>query len=162
MISITLKTKATRRDIPIPKCLINLLREVKGKSISEYVIADSKGQPLLYSQFQGVWKYVTIRTTEPRNYYRYVNGQNIKYTVTSTLGGHQKNNPKLICAIDFDVTSRQLWHTYITDLLYAGVDSETVQYLARHENSETIMGTYARVKYSRPEELVNMTNATPQ
>ena len=28
-----------------------------------------------------------------------VNGQSIKYTVTPTLGGHQKNNPKLIYAI---------------------------------------------------------------
>ncbi len=35
---------------------------------------------------------------------KYVNGQSIKYTVTPTLGGHQKNNPKLVYAIDFDVT----------------------------------------------------------
>ena len=87
VVSTTLKTKAARRDVPIPKCLVDRLREVKEKSISEYVIADSKGQPLSYSQFQRVWKYVTVRTAKPRNYYKYVNGQSIKYTVTPTLGG---------------------------------------------------------------------------
>lgn len=159
VVSTTLKTKAARRDIPIPKCLVDLLREVKEKSISEYVIADSKGQPLSYSQFQRVWKYVTVRTAKPRNYYKYVNGQSIKYTVTPTLGGHQKNNPKLIYAIDFDVTPHQLRHTYITNLLYAGVDPKTVQYLAGHENSKTTMDIYAQVKYNKPEELLSVVNA---
>lgn len=41
VISTTLKTKAARRDIPIPKCLVNCLREAKAVSKSEYVIADS-------------------------------------------------------------------------------------------------------------------------
>lgn len=159
VVSTTLKTKAARRDVPIPKCLVDRLREVKEKSISEYVIADSKGQPLSYSQFQRVWKYVTVRTAKPRNYYKYVNGQSIKYTVTPTLGGHQKNNPKLIYSIDFDVTPHQLRHTYITNLLYAGVDPKTVQYLAGHENSKTTMDIYAQVKYNKPEELVSVVNA---
>src|SRR5699024_6184493 len=46
VITTTLKTKAARRDIPIPKCLADRLREVKKKSISEYVIADGVGEPL--------------------------------------------------------------------------------------------------------------------
>ena len=158
VVSTTLKTKAARRDVPVPKCLVDRLREVKEKSISEYVIADSEGQPLSASQFQRLWKYVTVRTAKPRNYYKYVNGQSIKYTVTPTLGGHQKNNPKLIYAIDFDVTPHQLRHTYITNLLYAGVDPKTVQYLAGHENSKTTMDIYAQVKYNKPEELVSVVN----
>ena len=40
VISTTLKTKAARRDIPIPKCLVDCLREVKETSVSEYVICD--------------------------------------------------------------------------------------------------------------------------
>src|SRR5699024_1984977 len=96
VVSITLKTKAARRDVPIHGCLVECLRKVKETSISEYVIADRTGQPLSASQFQRVWKYVTVRTAKPRNYYKYVNGQSIKYTVTPTLGSHQTNNPKLI------------------------------------------------------------------
>lgn len=159
VVSTTLKTKAARRDVPIPRCLVDCLRKAKETSISEYVVADSTGQPLSYSQFQRVWKYVTVRSTKPHNYYKYVNGQCIKCTVTPTSGGHQKNHPELVYAIDFDVTPHQLRHTYITNLLYAGVDPKTVQYLAGHENSKTTMDIYAQVKYNKPEELVSVVNA---
>ena len=121
-------------------------------------MADSNGEPVAASQCQRVWKYGIVRSTKPRNYYKYVNGQSIKYTVTPTLGGHQKNNPKLIYSIDFDVTPHQLRHTYITNLLYAGVDPKTVQYLAGHENSKTTMDIYAKVKYNKPEELFDVVN----
>ena len=158
VVSTVLKTPAAKRDIPIPKCLVDCLREAKENSISNYVIADSKGEPLAYSQFQRVWQYVVVRSTKPRNYYKYVNGESIKYTVTPTLGMTQKNQPKIKYTIDFDVTPHQLRHTYITNLLYAGVDPKTVQYLAGHENSKTTMDIYARVKYNKPEELFDVVN----
>lgn len=66
---------------PIPKCLVDCRREAKANSISEYVISDSEGQPLSYSQFTRVWQYVVVRSTKERTYYKYVNGQSIKYTV---------------------------------------------------------------------------------
>lgn len=49
------------------------------------VIADSEGQPLSYSQFTRVWQYVVVRSAKERTYYKYVNGQSIKYTVKPTL-----------------------------------------------------------------------------
>ena len=61
--STVLKTEAAKRDILIPKCLVDCLREAKEKSISDYVIADSEGQPLSYSQFKRVWQYVVVRST---------------------------------------------------------------------------------------------------
>ena len=158
VVSTVLKTPAAKRDIPIPKCLVDCLREAKENSISDYVIADSKGEPLAYSQFQRVWQYVVVRSTKPRNYYKYVNGESIKYTVTPTLGMTQKNQPKIRYTIDFDVTPHQLRHTYITNLLYAGVDPKTVQYLAGRENSKTTMDIYAKVKYNKPEELFGVVN----
>ena len=142
----------------VPKCLVDCLRETKENSISDYVIADSKGEPLAASQFQRVWQYVVVRSTKPRNYYKYVNGQSIKYTVTPTLGMTQKNQPQIRYTLDFDVTPHQLRHTYITNLLYAGVDPKTVQYLAGHENSKTTMDIYAKVKYNKPEELFGVVN----
>ena len=92
-------------------------------------------------------------------YYKYVNGQSIKYTVQPSLGGHQKNNPNIVYSLDFDVTPHLLRHTYITNLLYAGVDPKTVQYLAGHENSKTTMDIYARVKYNKPEQLFDVVNS---
>lgn len=158
VISTVLKTKAAKRDIPIPKCLVDCLREAKANSISEYVIADSEGQPLSYSQFTRVWQYVVVRSAKERTYYKYVNGQSIKYTVRPTLGTTQRNNPKIRYTLNFDVTPHLLRHTYITNLLYAGVDPKTVQYLAGHENSKTTMDIYARVKYNKPEELFEVVN----
>ena len=158
VISTVLKTKAARRDIPIPKCLADCLREAKATSTSDYVIADSEGQPLSYSQFKRVWQYIVVRSTKERTYYKYVNGQSIKYTVKPTLGTSQKNNPRIVYTMDFEVTPHQLRHTYITNLLYAGVDPKTVQYLAGHENSKTTMDIYAKVKYNKPEELFDVVN----
>ena len=111
MISTVLKTKAAKRDIPIPKCLVDCLREAKANSISEYVIADSEGEPLSYSQFTRVWQYVVVRSAKERTYYKYVNGQSIKYTVKPTLGTRQRNNPKIRYTLNFDVTPHLLRHT---------------------------------------------------
>ena len=67
-------------------------------------------------------------------------------------------NPNIVYSIDFDVTPHILRHTYITNLLYAGVDPKTVQYLAGHENSKTTMDIYAKIKYNKPEELHSIVN----
>ena len=157
-VSTVLKSKAAKRDIPIPRCLVDCLREAKAASISAYVIADSKGEPLSYSQFQRLWQYIVVRSTKERIYRKYVNGQCIKHTVSPTLGQHKLKNPNIVYSIDFDVTPHILRHTYITNLLYAGVDPKTVQYLAGHENSETTMDIYAKIKYNKPEELHSIVN----
>lgn len=85
-----------------------------------------------------------------------------KYTVTPTPGGSHKNHPKIIYSLDFEVTPHQLRHTYITNLLYYGVDPKTVQYLAGHENSKTTMDIYAKIKYNKPEDLLGAVNAAFQ
>ena len=158
-ISTVLKTNASKRDVPIPKRLIDCLLEAKAASKSKFVVADSNGEPLSYSQFQRVWQYIVVRTAKPRYRYKYVNGQSIKILVNPTLGEHQKNNPKIVYSLDFDVTPHQLRHTYITNLLYAGVDPKTVQYLAGHKNSKTTMDIYAKIKYNKPEQLCGVVNA---
>lgn len=94
----TLKTDAANRDIPIPECLVKRLREVKETSISDFVIANSEGNPLSNSQFRGLWQYINVRTAMDRTYYKYINGQSIKYTVTASLGERLKNNHSRITA----------------------------------------------------------------
>ena len=120
--------------------------------------AGLRREEILALQWDSVYLDVVVRSTKPRNYYKYVNGQSIKYTVTPTLGMTQKNQPQIRYTLDFDVTPHQLRHTYITNLLYAGVDPKTVQYLAGHENSKTTMDIYAKVKYNKPEELFGVVN----
>ena len=64
-------------------------------------------------------------------------GKSIKYTVKPTLGITPRNNPKIRYTLDFDVIPHLLRHTYITNLLYAGVDPKPVQYLAGHEAADS-------------------------
>lgn len=159
VVSAELKTEAAKRDIPIPPNLVECLREAKGKSVSEYVVANREGGPLSYTQFKRVWQYIVTRSTKERTYVRYINGQRIVKTVRPVLGEKAAHNGGVKYSLDFQVTPHQLRHTYITNLIYASVDPKTVQYLAGHENSKVTMDIYAKVKYNRPEQLSAVVNA---
>ena len=148
-----LKTKAAERNIPLPFCLAECLKEAKATSTSEYVVSNRDGKPLSYTQFKRLWQYIVTRTTKERVYYRYEDGKRVKHTVTPVLGEKAAHNGKVIYSLDFEVTPHQLRHTYITNLIHASVDPKTVQYLAGHESSKITMDIYAKVKYNRPDEL---------
>lgn len=136
-----------------------LQREAKVNSTSENVVANRDGDPLSYTQFKRLWQYIVTRTVKERCYYRYEDGVRVKHIVTPKLGEKAAHNGKVVYSLDFEVTPHQLRHTYITNLLYAGVDPKTVQYLAGHENSNTTMDIYAKIKYNKPEELISVVNA---
>ena len=153
-----LKTKASKRTVPIPPHLVECLREVKNTSNSDFVISNSEGEPLSGTQWQRLWKYVTTRSTKERHYYRYINGQRIKRTVTPVLGEAAAHNKDVIYSIDFPVTPHQLRHTYITNLLLAGVDVKTVQALAGHENARITLDIYAHLTYNQPKDLISKVN----
>lgn len=65
-----LKTPAAHRNIPLPDCLAECLREAKANTTSEYVVANRDGEPLSYTQFKRLWTYIVTRTTKERHYYR--------------------------------------------------------------------------------------------
>ena len=67
-----LKTKAAERNIPLPICLADCLREAKANSTSEYVVPNRDGDPLSYTQFKRLWQYIVTRTTKERVYYQSV------------------------------------------------------------------------------------------
>ena len=158
-----LKTKAAERNIPLPTCLAECLKETKENSTSEYVVPNRDGDPLSYTQFKRLWQYVVTRTVKERSYYRYEDGKRVKHTVTPVLGEKAAHNGNVVYSLDFEVTPHQLRHTYITNLIHSSVDPKTVQYLAGHESSKITMDIYAKVKYNRPDELVRtMGNAFAQ
>ena len=158
-----LKTKAAERNIPLPTCLAECLKETKENSTSEYVVPNRDGDPLSYTQFKRLWQYVVTRTVKERSYYRYEDGKRVKHTVTPVLGEKAAHNGNVVYSLDFEVTPHQLRHTYITNLIHSSVDPKTVQYLAGHESSKITMDIYAKVKYNTPDELVRtMGNAFSQ
>ncbi|WP_334196453.1 tyrosine-type recombinase/integrase, partial [Muricomes intestini] len=148
-----LRTPAANRNIPLPVCLEECLKEAKANSKSEYVVSNSDGEPLSYTQFKRIWQYIVTRTAKEQSYYRYENGKRVKHTVTPVLGEKAIHNSKVVYSLDFDVTPHQLRHTYITNLIHSSVDPKTVQYLAGHESSKITMDIYAKVKYNKPDEL---------
>ena len=153
-----LKTKASRRIIPIPPQLVECLREAKEKSNSEYVISNSEGGPLSGTQWARLWKYITTRTVKDRHYYRYTNGQKVKHVVSPVLGQAAAHNSKVIYSIDFEVTPHELRHTYITNLLMAGNDVKTVQVLAGHEHAKITLDIYTHLTYNQPKDLIGKVN----
>jgi len=148
-----LKTKAARRNIPIPKPLLDHLLEKKKTAASEFVIANSDGNALSETQWQRIWKYVVTRTTKERTYTRYKDGKKEVHTVAPVLGEKAAHNGSVVYTMDFVPTPHQLRHTYITNLLLAGVDVKTVQYLAGHEHAKITLDIYAHLTYNRPEDL---------
>lgn len=116
--------------------------------------------PLSYTQFRRLWKYIETRTTKERKYVRYINGEKVVHTIKPVLGEYAVNTGNKVCySLDFQVTPHQLRHTYITNLIAASVDPKTVQYLAGHEKSKMTMDIYAKVKYNRPEQLMAAVNS---
>lgn len=153
IVTTDLKTKAARRNIPIPAPLLEHLKAKKETATSEYVIANSDGKPLSETQWQRLWKYVITRTTKERTYTRYHEGKAEKHTVKPVLGEKAAHNSNVTYTMDFVPTPHQLRHTYITNLLLAGVDVKTVQYLAGHEHAKITLDIYAHLTYNRPEDL---------
>ena len=158
-VSTLLKTPAARRDIPIPQILVDCLKVEKERSISDYVIADSNGEPLSYSQFVRIWNYITVRTAKERKIYKYINGERIHHTISPKVGERCRTDKSIYYTLDFKVTPHLLRHTYITNLIHEGVDPKTVQYLAGHENSKVTMDIYAKAKYNKPWELATVVTA---
>ena len=151
-----LKTKAAERNIPLPICLADCLREAKANSTSEYVVPNRDGDPLSYTQFKRLWQYIVTRTAKPRIARKLVDGKYVKYMLYPKLGEKARNNGHVVYSLDFEVTPHMLRHTYITNLIHASVDPKTVQYLAGHESSKITMDIYAKVKYNKPEQLAGV------
>ena len=157
VVSDRLKTKASRRIIPIPPQLVQALKAEKSISNSEFVICNSESGPISGTQFRRLWNYVVRRTAKDRVYYRYVDGQKIAHHIEAKLGEKAKRGG-FTYTIDFEVTPHILRHTYITNLLLAGVDVKTVQYLAGHERAKITLDIYAHLTYTRPEEILSKVN----
>ncbi len=141
-----LKSSAARRKIPLPPSLLCCLEELqatrqqsKDKRISgsPYVVCNQTGGPVSATGFRRMWDAIRIRTVRDE----YELGDKIpKHKVTVTL--------------DYHVTPHQLRHTYITELIMAGADIKTVQYLAGHATVQLTLNIYTHLMANKPEDTV--------
>lgn len=158
IVSEELKTDTSRRDVVIPQSLADYLTAEKAAATSAYVVCNKQGNPLSGTQWRQLWKQVTNRMVQPHTYTRYAKGKKVVHTVIPALGTTASHNPRVTYSIDFNLTPHQLRHTYATNLIGAGVDPKTVQYLLGHSNSKMTMDIYAKTKYHRPGDLADTIN----
>jgi integrase len=122
-----LKTKKSRRDIPITAGFAQLLRIERAKSNSRFVIT-----------FAGK----EVQTVSDLS--RLLNKLNSTFTPDSKLIGQPipgARNGKTY-KLDFHFHPHMLRHTYITRLFESGLDIKEVQYLAGHSNIKTTLAIY--------------------
>lgn len=151
-VSSTLKSKAAKRDIPIPPQLAQVLKEAKSSSKSEYVICDTDGEPMTSISFRRrVLDPIKTRSVHEVTR-RDADGKPYKYQLKV---GDKIRNHDIVVSIDFPVTPHLLRHTYITRLILAGVDIKTVQYLAGHTNVQLTLDIYTHLMANRPEDTSN-------
>ena len=149
IVSEDLKSKAARRNIPIPKDLVEYLRKEKGASASEYVVHNTTGGPKTETQFHNLWKVIESRSTGTRK--GMVDGKQVE--IVKKLG--EKCPRHNFCyTIDFRVSPHILRHTYITDLILGGVDIKRVQYLAGHSDPSITLRIYTHIKSHDTENLL--------
>ena len=157
IISDQLKSRAALRDVPMPDDLAEHMRGVRKQAVycgdTDYVFCGADGKPLSGTQYRNLWAQVTRRTTATRTYTRYANGQKTVHTVSPQYKAAAKNNSGVQYVLDFCVTPHQLRHTFVTNLIYDGVDLGGRRIIKKHETIKITMEIYAKVKYHRPEDL---------
>lgn len=147
-----LKSKSARRDIPLPVPLVEVLRAEKVKAKGDFVIADTKGEAMSAISFRRrVLDPIanrTVRTVE------YTDADGKPQTRELKVGDRIRNHDMKI-SIDFKVTPHILRHTYITELIMAGADIKTVQYLAGHQNVQLTLNIYTHLMGHQPSDTIS-------
>ena len=148
-ISDKLKSRAARRDVPIPDALVEHLRGVREAAGGDFVLADLQGGALSYSGWSALWG--AVRARSERTVRRKVDGREVEIRLRV---GDKVPRHDVTISIDFPVTPHQLRHTYISRLILAGVDLKTVQYLAGHASVQLTLDVYTHLMGHRPEDLI--------
>jgi len=145
VISDELKSKAAKRDLPIPRRLVECLTESQAEATSDFVICNASGGPMSSQSFRRMWGVIEARTER---------------TVTKTVAGEPTEvklkigdkiqNHNITISLDFPVTPHLLRHTYITSLILAGANIKAVQYLAGHATVQMTLNIYTHLMENQP------------
>lgn len=144
-ISNVTKTAAGHRNIPIPVPLSIIERNQKSIA-SDFVICNSSGLPLSETQFRNMWRKIKRRSVGPDEYIRYKQHGKKSHSVNREAGRTAAHNPGIRYTINFPVRTHMLRKTYITNLIYSGVDVRTVMDYAGHKNPDVTLKIYAQAK----------------
>ena len=145
IISDVLKSDASRRDIPSPRPLSDILQCEAARSTNVFVVANRTGDALSATGFRKAWDAIRVRSE--RDVTRTINGEQVVQRLSI---GDKIPKHNITISIDFHVTPHQLRHTYITELILSGANIKTVQYLAGHKNVKLTLDIYTHLMENQP------------
>jgi len=146
-ISNKLKTKAARRDIPIPPQLAGLLETTERKS--EFVVCNTLNQPHSFTSFRNMWDLVERRRAEGDGE-KSAGGQGMETADKKP----NRRGPHIPRTIDFEVSPHVLRYTWISKLILSGMNIKKVQVLAGHHDLRMTLGLYTKLMENKPEDLI--------
>ena len=150
-----LKSKASRRNIPIPPQLVDCLKAEREGAAGEFVISNPDGQPRSAMSFRRLWQMVENRTIgpelDPDTQTPMVD--KLGNAVMQKLGSSPAKHPGVVRSLDFKVTPHILRHTYITNLCRSGMNLKVIQYLAGHATAQMTLNVYIHATENQPEDL---------
>lgn len=150
IVSDVLKSDAANRNIPLPAQLVECLKDTQRTSIGAYVVANSKGEAMSAASFRRMWDVIRVRSC--RTVKTKKDGKEI---ITELKLGDKVRNHNIAISLDFHVTPHQLRHTYITELILAGANIKTVQYLAGHATVALTLNIYTHLMENRPADTMS-------
>lgn len=151
------KSAAGHRRLPIPDTLSAALRAEE--RTCDYVCHTSRGVPYSESAFRRAWAAVTDRCERTETYkVRTDGGAWMAEEISLKIGDKIPYKKDRVIAFDFNFTPHQLRHTYVTELIYAGVPLKTVQYLAGHAAPNITIAIYTDLIEHAPAETFKNVN----
>lgn len=150
VISDELKSKAAKRDLPIPQCLVECLKAAQVETKSDFVICNVSGGPMSSQGFRRMWGVVKTRTE--RTVTKMIDGKPVELKLKV---GEKIQNHDITISLNFPVTPHLLRHTYITSLILGGANIKAVQYLAGHATVQMTLNIYTHLMENQPQDTVH-------
>lgn len=130
------KTENATRIVPLPKILVDFLREYKEseKILSQYVCTTQKGEQLTKSGWRRIWE-------------SYMRELNLKYGLK---GSYSKYTPKALPMLIEPFTPYYCRHTFATLCFLEDLPITTAKQICGHADIQTTINIYADLKnYSK-------------
>ena len=141
------KSEAAMREIPLPPPLLDRLRAVQQESGP--VIRNTSGEVMSKQSFRKLWDIIKARTVHEATVRE--DGKKIRRMLRV---GEKIPQHDVTIMLDFHVTPHMLRHTYVSELILAGVNVKTVQYLAGHASAQITLNIYTHLMENRPQDNV--------
>ena len=135
------KSNAGQRDVPVCKTLLTYLKtHLQGKAATDYVITDTRGEPLTENTIRPMWK-------------------NLRRAMSIEMGARVYRNRVIDSPLAKDFVPYNLRHTYCTNLQRAGIPINIAKYLMGHDDISVTAKIYTHFTEDQAGTVLEKMNA---